>query len=386
MKERPRVALLIEASSAYARGLLRGIHSYVREHGPWLIYLLEAEQGDARPVLFDEKWKGDGIMAHVGSRRMCQAIQRTQLPAIDLGGLDDLHSFPAVDSDDTLVAKSAVDHLLERGFKQFGFYGDDRFSWAIRRKESFVKLLDKAGYECGVHVGASVNRRGQFNWEHEDEQLAAWIRQLPKPAGVMACHDFHAWRFLEICRRLDISVPDDVAVIGVDNDELLCELATPPLSSVMLDTHRIGYEASKMLDCWMAGKRPNKSLHIPPVQVVTRQSTDVLAITDSEISQAVRFIRNHACEGIKVIDVLRIVPLSRSVLEYRFKKLLGHTPHDEILRVQFQFVTQLLLETELSVAAIAARVGFRHAEYMTVVFKQRYKLTPREYRVTHQRK
>lgn len=176
-----------------------------------------------------------------------------------------------------------------------------------------------------------------------------------------------------------------MAVIGVDNDELLCELATPPLTSIMLDTQSIGYEASKMLSRWIAGNRPTKSVHIPPIRVDTRQSTDVLAISDSEISQAVRFIRDHACEGIKVSDILRVVPLPRSVLDYRFKKLLGHTPHDEILRVQFQRVTQLLMETDLSMAAIADRAGFSNAAYLSVAFKQRFDVSPREYRASHQR-
>jgi LacI family transcriptional regulator len=380
MKARPRVALLIESSSAYARGLLRGIYSYIREHGPWLIYLLEAEQGDSGPGLIHRKWRGDGIMAHVANPQMCHAIMATGLPVIDLGGLEHLSPSPKADSDDILIAELGVNHLLDRGFKEFGFYSDDRFSWATRRKEAFAARVLKAGHPCDVYVRAGTTRGRQNNWEQEDKRLAAWVRQLPKPTGVMACHDYHAWRLLEVCHRLNVSVPDEVAVIGVDNDELLCDLAAPPLTSVKLNTQRIGYEASKMLDAWMSGKRPDRSVHIPPIQVVTRQSTDVLAISDSEISQAVRFIRDHACEGIKVNDVLRVVPLSRCVLEYRFKKLLGHTPHEEILRVQFQNVTRLLLETELSMPAIADRTGFRHAAYMTVAFKQRFQTTPSEYR------
>ena len=307
MKRRPQVALLIEASSSYARGVLRGIHSYLREHDPWLIYLLEAEF----PRLFNENWKGDGILVHIQSRQMFQSIRRTGLPVVCVGGLKEVGSAPNINADDALVAKLAVDHLLERGFKHFGFYGDNRFSWSVRRKESFAELTSKAGYPCNIWLGAGVNRRDEFYWEQEDEQLSDWIRQLPKPAGVMTCADFHAWRLLEICRRLNVAVPDDVAVIGVDNDELLCDLATPPLSSVRLDTRRIGYEAAKMLDRWMAGKPPRMSVRIPPLEVAARQSTDVLAVSDGEISHAVRFIRDHACEGIKVGNILRCATIAQ---------------------------------------------------------------------------
>ena len=171
----------------------------------------------------------------------------------------------------------------------------------------------------------------------EERQLSNWVKQLPKPIGIMACYDLRGQQLLEVCRRMGIAVPDEVAVIGVDNDELLCNLSDPPLSSIIPDTHRTGYEAAHILDRLMSGKKcATREVRIAPLGIVTRQSTDVLAIADTDISQAVRFIRQHACDGIKVEDVLNAVPLSRRVLENRFKRLLGRTPHDEILRMQFQ--------------------------------------------------
>jgi LacI family transcriptional regulator len=181
-------------------------------------------------------------------------------------------------------------------------------------------------------------------------------------------------------------VPDEVAVVGVDDDELICELSNPPLSSIAPDTYRTGYEAAALLDRMMSGEHVKAAPHLlPPLGVSPRASSDVLAIEDEEVSSAVRFIREHACEGIDVNDVMAQVPLSRRVLESRFKKLLGRSPHEEIDRVQMTRARELLRSTDLSLVQVAEKVGFPHAEYLSVVFKKRVGQTPREYRRQHRR-
>ena len=204
------------------------------------------------------------------------------------------------------------------------------------------------------------------------------------PVGVMACYDFRGQQVLDACRRSGIAVPDEVAVIGVDNDELLCSLSDPPLSSVAPNSYRTGYEAAARLTAMMNGKTggPIANL-IPPLGIATRQSTDVLAIDDPEVVKVVRFIRDHACEGINMKDVLRAVPAPRGFLEARFKKLLGRTPHEEILRVQLNWVKQLLSETDLTLETIAERTGFAHAEYLSVVFKREEGISASRYRAQH---
>jgi LacI family transcriptional regulator len=198
----------------------------------------------------------------------------------------------------------------------------------------------------------------------------------------MACYDIRGWQVLEICRRLGIRVPDEVAVIGVDNDELLCDLSQPPLSSVIPDTDRTGYEAAALLDRMLAGRKvPPDELLIQPLGVATRQSTDVLAIDDEDLAAGLRLIRDHACDGIHVDDILARLAISRRVFESRFKKRLGRTPHEEIVRLQMQRVIDLLTQTDLPLLAIAERAGFKHVEYMSTAFKQRMGLAPREYRL-----
>jgi LacI family transcriptional regulator len=214
-----------------------------------------------------------------------------------------------------------------------------------------------------------------------EDEVAHWVEALPKPVGLMACNDIRGQQVLNACRDVEIAVPEDVAVLGVDNDDVLCDLSYPTLSSVVPDTRRIGFEAAALLERMIGGESPPQPLTlIPPLGVVTRRSTDVLAIEDRHLARAVRFIREHACEGITVEDVLAHVPLSRSVFERRFDRLFGHTPKTEILRARLERIKQLLAETEMPLKLIALKVGFEHPEYLSVFFKERTGQTPGQYR------
>jgi LacI family transcriptional regulator len=376
---RPEVALLIETSNAYARGLLRGIRGYIREHRSWSIYVGEHRRGEPAPHWL-ERWRGDGIIARIENAAIAEAVVASGIPAIDVSAARHVPNLLYVETDDAAIARLAADHLLERGFRHFGYCGDPRFNWSNWRAEQFQRRIEEAGFDCHLYQ-PSPNRRGTTPWDRERADIGAWIRSLPKPVGVMACYDIRGREVLDVCRQLGISVPDEVALIGVDNDDLICELADPPLSSVIPDTRRTGYEAARLLDLLMAGQSELPLAHlIPPLGIAVRGSTDVLATDDADVSAAVRFIRAHASEGINVEDVLEAVPVSRRVLEARFKKLLGRTPHEEITRVQIERVKELLAETDLPLAAVAQRAGYKYVEYMSVVFKREAGLPPSEYR------
>jgi LacI family transcriptional regulator len=385
MKHRPRVVLLIETSNSYSRELVRGIYTYIQEHGPWSTFLTEQGRGDPAPKWVLDNLQGDGIIARIENRRIAHAVLKTGMPVVDVSAARIMPDIPWVETDDAAMARLAAEHLLDRGFKSFGFFGDSRFHWSVWRQEEFIRVTKQAGGECSVF---RPQRHGQrpMNLVEEEKQLVTWIRQLPKPVGVMAAYDVRGQHLLDVCHRIGVAVPDEMAVVSVDNDEMLCNLADPPLSSVIPNTHSTGYEAARMLEQLMAGHSLRKqSLKIAPLGIVTRQSSDVLAISDHDISQAMHFIREHACEGINVDDVLKIVPLSRRVLEHRFKKLLGYSPHDEILRIQFQRASKLLTETALPLAAVAEQAGFHHGEYLSVAFKKRFSITPSEYRRRNRR-
>jgi LacI family transcriptional regulator len=376
---RRQVALLIETSNAYARGLLQGVVHYIREHQPWSFHLMEQGRGDDPPAWL-KGWKGDGIIARIETPQIAAAVVRTGWPAVDLSAARLVPALPWVETDDEQIAKLAAEHLLERGFRHFAYCGEARFNWSVWREEHFARRVRAAGHDCRVFRPKAGGGAAE-----QIAEIGRWLQTLPKPVGIMACYDIRGQQVLDACRNAGFAVPDEVAVIGVDNDELLCELASPPLSSVIPNAHRTGYAAAARLDRLMSGKKvtPMAEL-IPPLGVASRQSTDALALDDREIVQAVRMIREHACEGINVADVLRAVPLSRRVLEQRFQKLLGRTPREEILQVRLGRVKQLLGETDLALYQIAERTGFEHVEYLSVVFKREMGLTPSAWRAEAQ--
>lgn len=377
MKKQSRVALLIETSNAYGRGLLRGVVAYVREHRPWSFYFVEQGRGDPPPEWLS-KWDGDGIIARIENERIARAVAESGLPTVDISAARLMPSIPWVETNDKAVAQLVAEHLLERGFRHFGFCGDARFNWSTWRCTSFTETIRAAGFDCSVY---NPSEKKQVRVEAQIEGIGTWLKSLPKPAGVMACYDIRAQQLLAACRDLQVAVPDEVAVVGVDNDELLCDLCSPPLSSVLLNHQKAGYEASRLLDRMMAGQKVPTSGHlIEPLRLEIRQSSDVLAVHDADVSKAMHLIREHACDGIDVSDVLRVVPVSRRVLESRFKRLLGVTPHEEILRVKLRRVKQLLLDTALPLSEIARRTGFEHVEYLSVAFKRETGMTPRLFR------
>lgn len=377
LKPTPKVALLIETSNAYARGLLHGIMGYIREHSPWSIYLSEHTRGDKAPSWLSN-WDGGGIIARIENPAIAEALRPLPIPKVDVSAARLIPALPWFETDDSAIAHLAAEHLIERGFTNFGYAGDHRFNWSNWREEHFVNCIRRAGRSCAVYHGKSRYIQGE---DEEIDDLARWISALPKPVGVMACYDFRGQQVLDACRRIGVAVPDEVAVVGVDNDELLCDLASPPLSSVIPNPYRTGYEAAALLDQMMSGKTFRGEAHlIAPLGVATRQSTDALAIHDRNIARAIHYIRNNACNGIKVQDVLKAVPQSRRLLEKRFVKFIGRTPHQEILRVQLERVKQLLATSELSLEEIAARSGFAHVEYLSVVFKRETGTPPSKYR------
>ena len=375
MRPRPNVALLVEMSNSHARGMLYGIRHYIREHRPWTIQYSEQSR-QARPPDWLRRWRGDGIIARINTESIAEAVLATGIRAVDLGGLQLVPSLPSVGTDHEAIGRIAAEHLVERGFKHFGYRGMGGVTWSERRAHSFAQALAAGGHDCSVF--APPARSGAVNpWKKMPKQVARWIKELPRPAAILAAWDGCGVEVLEVCQQLGVAVPDELAVLGVDNDDLLCELADPPLSSVVVDPHRIGYQAATMLDQMMAGQHvPPGEFRVQPLGVVTRQSTDVLAVEDRPISEAMSFIREHADQGINVEDVLSVVPLSRRVLESRFKKSFEITPHEAIVRVRLQRARQLLAETDLPLQVVAERSGFHYAEYMSNTFRKRMGVTP----------
>ncbi len=387
MSSRRKIAVLVESSRGYGRGLLHGIATYVREHRPWTIYNHERRLYDAAPEWLGH-WHGDGIIARIATPRFARQIARLHVPTVDLLGLHRIKNVPVIITDHRAVARLAADHLLDRGLVHFAFCGFAGIHFSERRSEYFVEYLAQHGHSVSVYADPAPARKFDAATIEAERlppvtHIAAWLKSLPKPVGLMAATDDRAHHVLNVCGECGIAVPDEVAVIGVDNDEMLCDLCDPRLSSVALNPLKVGYEAAALLDRMMRGASPPRARTvIPPLGVVMRQSTDMLAISDADVAAAVRFIRERACDGIAVADVVRQVGLSRSTLKRRFAAVLRRSPKDEIDRVQIDRVMQWLSTTELPLAKIADLAGFRHVESMCKLFRRKTGMTPGRYRKT----
>jgi len=303
-----------------------------------------------------------------------------KLPAVDIAPLDRDGELVRVTTDEMAVGRLAAAHLLSLGLPHFAFFGTRRHYYSLLREQGFRESVEAAGLSCHVMLdGADASSPDGPN----GRQLESWLRALPKPIGVMASTDSRALQLLAVCRKLQLPVPKSVAVLGVDNDEVFCETSNPPLSSIALSTHRIGYEAARMLEELMRGKEMvRRDLLIPPAGVVPRQSSDLPALLDADVAAAVRFISLHVQDDLQVADVLREVPLSRTSLEQRFRKILGRTPAAEIRRAQVELAKTLLSQTDESMSQVARAAGFSNAKQLGTTFHRETGTTPSAYRRT----
>ena len=379
MPPRPRIALIVETSIAYGRRILRGLAQYRRTHRPWSVFLEQREIGAAPPAWL-EAWQGGGIIIRSTNAALASRLRESGIPTVDLNDRYGSLGLPHIASDDLAIGRLGAAHLAERGFKNFAFCGFSDQLWSTDRLEGFRQALAESGHSPVVYQSRWMGSR-VLSWEEEQTALAAWLRSLPGPIGVMACNDMRAQHVLDACAQCNLAVPEEIAVLGVDNDEVLCEQCEPPLSSIEPDPERIGYEAGELLDRLMAGEDVGcVERRIGPRTIVARQSTDVLAIDDASVAEALRWIREHACDGLEVKDLVRSMRVSRSLLERRFRKYLGRSPQQEIRRIQVNRAKELLAQSDLPLEQIAELSGFKGAPYLSVVFKRETGQTPGQFR------
>jgi len=386
LPEIPKVALLIETSRGYGRAMLRGVMRYARLHGPWRLYLSPGDFAQGLPQM--KAWGGSGIIARLETVEVARAIVAAKVPTIVLDvcekvakAVPEMKRFSTVCSDSTAASALAAQHLIEQGFRNYAYVGEPDRIWSGLREEGFRKRLNEAGFEPIVYKfrrGAAARR-----WVEEQSYLVKWLKGLPKPIGLMASNDDRGRQVLEACRAASLIVPLDIAVIGVDNDELLCELSDPPLTSVALNAEAGGYRAAALLNDLMTGKQKRNSLLVEPLHVVERRSTEATAVLDPEVADALQLIHNHASEVINIDDIANALQISRRALEIKFKSSLGRTPHDELQRVRLVRAQKLLLETDYPIPKVAALAGYGSGAYLAQVFNSLVGRTPAQYRRTH---
>ncbi|MCL2006392.1 MAG: DNA-binding transcriptional regulator [Planctomycetaceae bacterium] len=386
-----KVALLVETSRGYGRGLLQGIMQYSRLHGPWQFHLTPGDFEQVVPRMKD--WKGDGIIARVINQKTANLLLKTGLPLVVL----DLPESAAVTfqregvrfvemmSDSDGATKMAVELLLAKRFRHFAFVGYHGQVWSEKREQTFINRMTEEGRD--VHLYKMPVRHGaSLQWEKEEPILVQCLKNLPKPIGLMVCNDQRGREVLDACSLAEIAVPEEISVIGIDNDELLCELSFPPLSSVALNAVQGGYLAAaalhKMIQNTKIRKGPfsHKKIIVPPLHIVERRSTESVAIDDHNVATALQFLHTQPPAELTIDKVVASTCVSRRILEIRFRKLLGRTILQEIQKVRIERAKRLLLETAYSVEQIAEIVGFSTSSYFVQFFRIETGRTPAKFR------
>jgi LacI family transcriptional regulator len=325
-----------------------------------------------------KKWRPDGIMTR--DSKIIEKLKKMNIPIfISVAMKAPDFRFNNIIPDDLAIGRIAAEHLLERGFRNFGFCGFDDIYWSRQRCESFCECIAKAGFQTNMYKRPKSHIRN--TWYREEINLIKWLKGLPKPVGIMACNDDRAQHITSACINAKIEVPYEVAVVGVDNDEQVCVTSNPPLSSVALDVEKAGFRASELLDKIMAGKKmPPQQVFVRPIKIVTRQSTDIVAIEDELVVQALNFINHNVERPLQLYDVEKTLRISRSYLHRKFMKTLKRSVYDEIKRARINLISRMLLETDLSVSDIAVKLGFNSDSHIARYFEQKMGMTPLKYR------
>ena len=373
--------MLFNANKVYDRQIIEGIGNYLQSSKvDWDLYL--EEDFMARLDHLDE-WSGDGIIADYDNPEIQVALQKANVPVVGVGGSyrnpEDYPNVPYVATDNFELVNAAFQHLRQKGIQRFAFYGapvDEHHRWAQERENAMLELTAKEGYECYVYRGHPVRPE---TWQYTIKRLADWLKSLPTPIGIVAVTDARARHLLQVCDHIGMLIPDRMSVIGIDDDEIARFLSRVSLSSVKQGCLEMGYQSARLLHKMLDGhKSPKRPILVPPERVAERQSTDYKAIADPHVMQAMHFIRQNACRGIKVDQVLDYVGVSRSNLENRFKDERGHSIHTEIQNEKLQRACKMLRESDESTSQVAKICGYPSLQYMYAVFKKHYKKTPIE--------
>jgi LacI family transcriptional regulator len=375
--------MAVDGASTFGRAVMRGVMKYIQVQRRWEIFSALRGTFDVPPMPWP---KCDGaIMAGLFGDLFDRICKQSRFPVSCSGSTPNTHPY-IVCLDDVAAGAMAAEHLIECRLASFAYYGvvENLPIHSIRRHRGFVDALARKGYTCAVSPvdyprNTLIQREVQKHWP----PLIAWLRALPKPVGILAIDDACAHDLAAACQHADLGVPEHVAIIGVNNDDLLCDSAATPLSSVDPDFTRMGYGAARMLDRLLHGEKlsqADRHILLPPVRVVRRQSTDVLAVDDPDVADAVRYIREHACDPCSVNDVFNKVSVGRRRLERLFARKLGYSPSNEIVRVQIETAKQLLSRPEIKLAEVSHRCGFGNPPSFTRAFTRVVGLTPSAYR------
>lgn len=388
MAKPKQILLLVETSRVFGRGVIQGIARYARERANWMFHFEDRGILEGLPAWL-KNWQGDGIIARSPTKTLATALGQFQCPVVELLG-DGKQLSAEVRNDETLTAELAADHLLKQGFERLAFYSFATSWWSDARRQAFERTVGMRNLDVHIFPGAYKGANLPYpTWKRDFEKpLLRWLERLPKPIGIWAVADFQAIRIIEACRILRLQVPSDVGVVGTSNDDMVCSMLSPTLTSIDLNPQEVGYRAAWLLDSKMKPRGRKKSgkhgainpILVPPVGVVARESSDRVSVIDPDLDQAVKIIRREAIHGLTVDELADEMLVSRSTLERRFREFYRCSPAQEINRVRIERAKTFLRETAWPVRVVGERVGFASPENFVRFFRRIVGVTPRQYR------
>lgn len=382
-KNMRQILLILDTTGIYGRALLLGLGASARTHGHWR-FLAGPGAGDL-PMPKVQSLQGDGIIVQMNSRSTLAEILASGIPAINVSARFSEPGLPSVVTNSQSIGKLAANHFIERGFQNFAYLGFTGWSFSEQRRDAFRDAL-RVHNPSGIFHELAVEGTEGLAMLASREKVREWLQRLPKPIAILAANDHLAIMISATCQLLNIHVPEGVAILGIDNDPILCEFADPPLSSIDVNISQVGFRAATLLNQRMAGESVPAMTMIEPLGVVTRQSSDVLSIEDTLIASAIRFIRANAHRNIQVEDILSELKMNRRALERRFRRAIGRSPAAELRRHRIEIAKRLLSTTDQSMADVASASGFLYPQHMAVAFRQIAGVTPSDYRQQFQKK
>ena len=378
-----KIILLIDFTEDYGKSLLKGITRYSKENGPWLFCRMPLHYREDLSmntlITFAKEWKADGIIAQLYNNADIQKVVETKIPIIVEDFKEHFKEFPNISGNYFETGEMGAKYFINKGYKNFAFYGFNNIVWSRERGKGFEDSVKKHGGK--VHFFNPKKILPRELWYYKPSALSKWLSKLPKPIAIMACDDERAQNITDACRINKIKIPEEIAVLGVDNDELTCNLSDPPLSSIGLGVEQGGYEAAKLMQLLIENKDQKPyDIVVKSTSIFTRQSTDICATTDKQIAMALNFIHQNIENNINVIDVLKKVSISRRALEKRFLEVTDSAVYKYICHLRIQKFSDKLLESDKSINEIAIEVGFNDNKNLSRLFKQINGCTPLQYR------
>jgi LacI family transcriptional regulator len=377
-----KIILLLDFAEEYSKCLLKGISKYSAEHGHWSfcrmpLYYRET-LGDKGILDWARDWQANGIIGQLYNEMETELYQ-SRFPVIAQDFKERFRYIPNITGKYRETGRIGAEYFLNKGYTNFAFYGFNNIVWSRERAEGFESTINQAGYH--VHYFEHKKARSTDIWYYKSKTLSKWLKNLPKPIALMACDDNQGVHITEACKQNNIRVPQDVSVLGVDNDVMLCELSDPPLSSIELDIERAGYDTAKAMDLMITGRvKFYRDILVPPLKVVTRNSTDIYASKDDNVATVLDFIHKNFDQNLLVDQIVKEVPMSRRSLEKRFVEITGLPIYKYIFKLRIEKLAQMLVSSEMSVYEIALEMGLPDSKNIARQFRQVMGCTPLEYR------